>query len=193
MLFAAFAASLLLALAVGVVAARARRRAEPTTPLPVTRAEEPDPLLSQRQEEQNLRGVLDHYLGAPIGKDEVPTVVGLCIDLGLLYLKQNRLDEAEHLFTRVNAHAHNPQLQLISLLGRAIVLALENHPEESNRLFDEVFAARGRPQQKQRIENLLQNHPRFSSWVGKAIHYNLANGLPRGKVPSRLLQMFPQP
>jgi serine/threonine-protein kinase len=211
-LLGVFAGSVVLALASGAALGWLDRQGRAVPRHAVAVAEEPDPLLHHGQDEKSLQAVVDHYLSTPIRADEVGMIASLCLDLGLLYLEQDRLDEAGKLFTRLErskleGNKKAPQLRFLGIMGQAIVVALE-HPadepaqaikartEKSNQLFHQALTIFPHPGQKvaPRWENLLQNNlHRLGPWIGRAIHHNLANGLERSQLPPRLLQMYPQP
>src|SRR5205085_9895593 len=58
-----------------------------------------------------------------------------CLERGLFFLENDRLDEAHALFTRLEAFDQKlPDYHALGQLGQAIVQALRNRPEESNEL-----------------------------------------------------------
>src|SRR5262249_58573427 len=58
-------------------------------------------ILLPNKREQALRLLVDQALSPPRGKTPDVGGVGNCLELGLFYLEENRLDEAEKLFTRL--------------------------------------------------------------------------------------------
>ncbi|HEY7426579.1 MAG TPA: protein kinase [Gemmataceae bacterium] len=191
-----FAASVLLAIAAGAGAGWYRHRlAFPPHAAVVPATEE---LAADKLEtkEQALRTLLEPYLGTP------PSTVrerqkGLehGMDLGLYYLEQDRLDDAQALFVRFERHPE-PAYQLLGHLVQGVVLALENEPQESNKHFLKThFELRGKQPIRQLLrwlENRLRQDPKWRYWISKAIHYNLQNGLNRNDIPAAFRQFEPR-
>jgi eukaryotic-like serine/threonine-protein kinase len=203
-----FVLSVLLAVLAGAAFAWQRRHA--ADPLrraaanPPADASEVEALAPAQRREKALREAAEEYLNAPAGKN-VAVGFGLCLDLGLLYLEADRLDDADRLFTRLDGIRQPPVYHLLGHTGRAVVLALRDRPDESNRMFLAVF---GSPrftvpvQNKagpRRLENLAKQDPAFQMlvnpqwrfWMNKALSYNARNGLPEEKVPAVLQKLLP--
>ena len=146
------AGSLVLAAGLGMgLAWKDRRR---VGPLPGTEGVRPaDASLVEgvhlpSKREQALRVLVDQALEVPKGKNPDRSGYANCMDLGLLYLDEGRLDEAAKHFDRL-AGFDDPSFRALGLAGKAIVLAARNKAAESNRLLDKVFnptapAARGK-------------------------------------------------
>ncbi len=104
---------------------------------PVTPAEgQPD---RRQQREQALRQAAEQYINPTDGYQNARTGLGICLDLGLFYLDNDRLEDAEQFFTRLEGIKQVKAYHNLGRLGRGIVLALRSDPKESNRLFREFF------------------------------------------------------
>src|SRR5262249_50552381 len=127
----------------------------------------------------------------------------VCLDLGVFYLDENRLDDAEKLFRRLDKFERPPSYHVLGHFGLAIVQALRDQPQESNRLFVESFkklaelrAAKppkgrplgaGKPPPDPALQQ-LQPNPSGRYWLSKARWFNRKNGedVPppyRGRIP----------
>jgi len=219
-LFVLFVVSLLLALASGAALAWRDQQAAGPLPggqIPPTDASAVEAILLPAQREHALRVLVDQTLQLP--PDKVPDPGGLsnCLDLGLFYLDEYRLHDAEQLFSRLSQIKQPSSYHLTGQVGQAIVLAMQNKPMESNKLLVEVFApllpSWGRflgPPVKQKkgmvrpneanlrkLEasfgpiKLLLDHPRARDWLARARWYNYHNGLPEDRVPTWLIRRFP--
>jgi serine/threonine-protein kinase len=148
-------------------------------------------LSKAHRREQALREALEQYLEPPGGAKEVTfqrTGYDLCLDLGLLYLTEHRLDDAEKFFTRlVGLHQVRPYHNL-GRVGQAIVLALHSRAQESNALFREVVQPFRRAEGKKAggADAPRWTDPRLRFWIAEALHYNARNGVPDSDVPLAL-------
>src|SRR5262249_40127668 len=95
----------------------------------------------QRRNEQFLREAVEKY--ANPGGDRVSRDLGLrhSLELGVLYLKEDRLEEADQFFAGL---IKVPVYRILGRLGHAIVLARQDHAIESNKLFLELVGAKPR-------------------------------------------------
>jgi serine/threonine-protein kinase len=181
-------ASMLLAIVAGAGAGWYRHRlAFPPHAAVVPATEE---LAADKPEtkEQALRTLLESYLETrPSTVREGQKGLEHGMDLGLYYLEQDRLEDAQTLFVRLERHPA-PSYQLLGHLGQGIVLALQNEPQESNKHFAKThFELRGK-QPIRWLENLLRLDPKWRYWISKAIHYNVQNGLDRNDIPAAFRQ-----
>jgi serine/threonine-protein kinase len=171
-----FAASLLLALGIGVGAAFLQRLAQ--TPAPVsagpTGAESAavEALFSLQKHEQFLKAAVEEYANPGTDMEKARNWMKANIDLGLFYLDQWRLDDAEKVFNRLPT-LDSPQSRNLGRLGQGIVLALKNKPRESNERFEEALAER--PAAPRFVLAFLTSHPKLRQWVATALEYNAAN------------------
>jgi serine/threonine protein kinase len=180
---AVFVGSLLLAVIGGTALAWFQHRlAFPAhaAVVPVSEESAPNRLESK---EQALRTLLEPYLDTKPGNfREVQKGLEQGIDLGMLYLEQDRLDDAHALFLRFEQKAV-PAFRVLGHLGQGIVLALRSEPHESNKRFAKIqIEMRGK--QPRWLENLVRADPKWRYWINKAIHYNLQNGLDRSEIPT---------
>jgi serine/threonine-protein kinase len=130
------------------------------------------------KEEKRL---LDH-LAAVAGDD---ALVGKCqLDLALYYLKEHRLVDAEKAFKPLEDFAapakqgQPGQLQLLKqygLLGKAIVLALQDNPTASNNLFKQTLTPKKKAKDNDALPAALKNRRDLAEWVAKALNCNYVN------------------
>jgi serine/threonine-protein kinase len=177
-----FAASLLLAGFVGTAVAWFQHQlAFPVHASVVPALEEPTPKKGENKEKALLTLLESSFEAKPGNFREVQKGVQQGMDLGMCYLEEHQLGDAQKLFDRFE---HKPVLtyQLLGHLGQAIVLALQNESRKSNEHFNQIDA-RLRVKQLRWFENWILTDPKWCYWINKAIHYNLQNGLARSDVP----------
>ncbi len=129
------------------------------------------------------------------------------IELGLLYIKEHRLDDAEKRFKILRdkklGDPRGPQARSANFagrLGQAVVLAHKNEAEPSNKLFLEVMAdaqkfTPGGPKGGDRsatLSWLLLRYPDLSSAVSDALNRNAAN-LGKAKLDPPALEQLRSP
>jgi hypothetical protein len=168
------------------------------------------PLPNKR--ESALRDAAEQYLNPRAGKAaDLAGGFGVCMDLGLFYLDEGRLQDAEKLFGRLDGFKAPASYKMLGRLGRAVVLALESRAKESNALFHEVFPPLGRVADKPRpgkgrkaggevmrriaevrtpIKPVLDS-PNWRYWIFQARWYNHKNGVAEGEVSRFLVNRFP--
>jgi serine/threonine-protein kinase len=201
-----FVASVLLAALGGAGYAWHRRPADPaptnTAPPAVSPGDaEVDRILPQKRE-QTLRDRAEDWLNPEKFVKNPAAGFGNCLDLALFYLENDRLDDAEKLFVRLDGfRQQSPAYHALGHLGRAITLALRNRAPESNKLFTEVT-------KWQHISRVLEAwlddrrmsapkqdpiqmwlDPALRYWVVRALLYNEKNGVPDRDVPEALLKL----
>jgi hypothetical protein len=149
-----------------------------------------------RRQEQNLRNAVEQYLNTPRGKSNRQIgAFGACADLGLFYLDNDRTGDADKLFRRLDQGTGRPDFRKLGQLGKGIILALRDMPNESNQEFRKVFGG-GKKKKQASLKDLpgpiveLLRKPRWRYWINRARWYNAENGLPNDKVP-RVLQLVP--
>jgi serine/threonine-protein kinase len=182
---AAVALTLALALATGALLAWLNRPSrEPSPALPgVELADDVvEALFSQQAREQFLRQAVQQY--ANPGSDRTRLELGLrhCLELGLLYLEQRRLDKADRFFTGLMDNPHNIRAyRTLGRVGHAIVLAFQDQPGESNRLF--VQLASDKMPEADRFEKVrfLFNNANLRYMIARALEHNAANQQARGE------------
>jgi serine/threonine-protein kinase len=165
------AASLVLAALSGAALARARLKkpAEPPTAPATDDTRAVEALFSQQKREQFLKDAVDQYAN-PSNDLTSRLGAGHIIELGLLYLDQWRLDEADEFFSRLMKSTVKPYANL-GRLGHAVVLGLQNYPAESNQAFKELLKDVRAPRQ---ALYLLEN-PQLAQWVARSLDYNATN------------------
>jgi serine/threonine-protein kinase len=150
---------------------------------------------SPQKREKVLSAAVEEYLSPNRGSKDTQVGVGLCVDLAAFYLEQDRLDDAEKLFTRL-ADFQAPY-RTLGRIGRGIVLALRSESVESNKVFVEVFGTKpftemgpppGRPKalwvpRVAAREFGVWNNPRVRFWVAQAVYYNEKNGVTNADLP----------
>jgi hypothetical protein len=157
-------------------------------------APEPRPLQSEAEHETFLKRAVQEYLrGANPQEVQAQVRKGLdhAIELALFYLDRWRLAEADELFeklTAVGAANKVPQYGRLGRLGHAIVLALQDKPAESNRLFQDEARAR---------ENIglpvwLRQNPKLQVWIARALDHNAENAPEQFPKELKPLQVPPQ-
>ncbi len=147
-------------------------------------ARPPEPVTSARERE--LRARFESRATKPAD------AIGAAVELGLLYVRERRLDDADKVFeelkqerfdrTAGKAAALNPA-RLVGQLGQAVVLAHRDKAKESNELFTQAIPARGPGQRA--VELFLFAHPDFGQAVADALNRNAEN-LGEKKLSERL-------
>ena len=184
-LVALFGLSLVLALMTGAAMAWMRRPA-------AARPAPPNDGRGEPSREQALRSLVEYYLNPDKDGPKGNVSLGLSAsqELGLLYLSENRLDDAEAHFGRLIKAEQLPSFPYLGKLGKAIVLALRDRPEtakQSNALLKELPTRRD-PE----LVKLWQN-VQFRDLAVKALKANKRNGVPDEAVPPRLLEFRDKP
>jgi serine/threonine-protein kinase len=182
----AFAGSLVLAAAGGALLAGALNLGwfeplpPPPAPLDVRAA---DALVSLQKREQVLVEAVEQHLDPGNDPGKINTGLGLCVELGLFYLEQWRLDDANRFFGRLQTLLRPQQYRDLGRLGQAMVLAFQNRTAESNRIFLELF-----PERAPKIDRLafLRPNLHLRQWVVKALEYNQVNATAKEPFPPSL-------
>ncbi len=193
--------SLALAVGAGIAWGWWRQQATVGTTAPVNLAETAavDALFSPQRREQALRQMVEQYLNPPVGQQDVSTRLGVCLELGLFYLDQDRLDDAEKLFSQLKEIKHVRPYQNLGKVGLGIVLALRSQPKESNALFRDAFASikvalDAKPTKGPVVEmQQLQQNGRLRYWLAEAFAYNKKNGVVDGNILPLLPPLLKQP
>ena len=144
----------------------------------------PEMVLSTRERE--LKAKLDSRAAKPT------EVFDAFIQLGVLYVRERRYDDAERTFReleleRIDRFTPLRQVGPVVLAGRfgqAAVLAHRDQPQESNKLFEKALV--GPPKLPNVVvDKLLIAHPEFAQLIAESLSRNADNlGLP--KLPDRL-------
>jgi serine/threonine-protein kinase len=99
------------------------------------------------------------------------------VDLAAFYLRNWRLDDAEKEFKGIydsGAKQHPGSLR-IGNLGKAIVLAFRDQPEESNRLFNLILTQKKLAKDPFPYHPFWLSSPVLSEWAGRALERNFTN------------------
>jgi serine/threonine-protein kinase len=189
-----------------------RRRDEPLPHgqvIPVADASVVESLRRPSKQEQALRAAAELSL-EPGGNTDLSGGFGVCADLGLFYLDNDRSDLAGKLFDRLAQDGRPRDYQLLGKLGQGILLALRDEPQQSNDRFRQVLpltpakagkggkGGKGKKtggvpwRQEQQFRPLLTilEKPRWRYWLARARWYNFENGLAETDVPF-LLRRIP--
>jgi serine/threonine-protein kinase len=150
-------------------------------------AGEVEALLSEQKREQFLITAVNQY-GDP-GGDPTQLALGLGhrLELGLVYLQQWRLAEADEFFKGlINNPPKVPAYHSLGRVGGAMVLAFQNRPEESNRAFLKLLVEKWPESDRLQRQPFLFNNPRLREMIARALNYNHANATPEQPFPERL-------
>jgi hypothetical protein len=140
--------------------------------------------ISLARREQFLKEAVEQY--ANPGKDQVQVRMGVghLLELGLFYLDQDRLEDADQLFTRLGTSGQKVQpYGYLGLLGHAIVLGLQSKPEQSNDLFLRLLVNAA---ERREPFWVYRQSPRLQQWVATALDYNKINETPERRFPEKL-------
>jgi len=136
--------------------------------------------------EQFRKSLFDEFFEQNNGLPDVQLGVQLCLVAAIPYLEEGALDKADALFERLEKIDKVPTYFALGTLGRAIVLALRERPDESNALFKKLQQRRPGDPTTQAIQGLLRNNRPLSKWIAQAVYHNLSNGLKEDALPPYL-------
>jgi serine/threonine-protein kinase len=161
---------------------------EPSQPAPAVAEDGARTSLQTSEREQFLKQAVLEY--ANPGGNQVLKRVGLdhAVELSLIYLEQWRLDEAHRFFTELIENKHRVREYVaFGRLGRAVVLAFQNRPAESNKIFLELLGERPAEADKamERYRQFLLK-PQLRQMIARALEYNVANATAEAPFPSQL-------
>lgn len=127
---------------------------------------------SAQEHEQFLLRAVEEF-ARPDTPGETTAGLEHAVKLGLLYLDQWRLDDADRFFDHLtNIRPPVKSYRTFGRLGHAIVLAFRDRPKESNQAFLSVVVDWRQPDSRLRF---LLSEPRLRQTVAKALSYNAAN------------------
>jgi hypothetical protein len=129
---------------------------------------------SRKEQEDFLVKVVKERYALPQTQAEMLEGLPFYIELGLLYLKDRRLDKAEAFFKGINQPGQKRVYLVFGKLGEAMVLAFRDRPKESNKLFANSLNPKGAATLTLGPRGLL-NHPQIRAMIAEALHYNEAN------------------
>ncbi|MSU79633.1 MAG: serine/threonine protein kinase [Gemmataceae bacterium] len=163
-----------------------------------------DPLVTKKADngkmnEKEMRRLVEEHL-RPETQLDVLTGMNHASKLGLYYVREHRLDDADALFSKLlNTDRKQPAYQFLGRLGRAMVLAFKNDSAASNQAFLAViadvekwesrvpvgFLKKPRPLGKKdagtleeellAYEHLWRLNPQMRGMVANALQYNQVN------------------
>jgi serine/threonine-protein kinase len=150
--------------------------APPTPPAPLPgdlSAVEPPESLERR--EQRLRANADQF-SAPKDHNQMRLGLGHFVELGLFYLEQWRLEDADQVFAKLESLAAEVRSYgIVGRLGRGIVQALKNRPTESYQLFRAALKEPRLGAERFDLWEFLNQNPHLRQWISLALDYNLSN------------------
>lgn len=146
--------------------------------LPDARLPEAVKLVSARERELLAR--LDKRSATP------NEVIDASLDLGLLYLKEHRLAEAEKVFVQLGDEKPDgrarpidnqfPAYSIASKLGLGLVLSLQDKARESNATLRSAIESLGKkPLALGRLQEFFANHRDFTLSIAEAVQRNTDN------------------
>jgi serine/threonine-protein kinase len=126
---------------------------------------------AQKQREKDLRALAMEHI-----KDgnqlQVLASLQHSIDLGLIYLKQRRLTEANQFFKELNQAGNNPQFRTWGKLGLAMVLAFQNNSTDS---FKQLQLVRMPEFKFKKASPFWISDAAIREVLAEALSFNLAN------------------
>jgi serine/threonine-protein kinase len=157
------------ALAVGLWLGAARRKTSPPSSDDPVRQKI---LADNKQKEQELIKLVHGYSKS---KNPLDMMEGLnrSIKLGVAYLKERRLEEADEFFKGLDVQDMNFQYRTLGKLGQAMVLAYRDRPEESNQAFQAVLSRAGKQDKVGRL--WLHTNPAVREMIADALEFNYRN------------------
>jgi len=191
--------SLLLAAAGGAAFAWYNRPAEtspPPPPGPVGKdgpgeGSDVDAVFRDREKEKELQAAVKKNLATGTGAGGL----GTALELALFYLDRDRFDDAEQLFTLLEAQKGRPGYWALGRTGRGIVQSLRardrTEAKAANSMFHDVADLRGlrgrhrwwAPPKRVTPDAVLWANPRFVYYAAKAVDLNRANGVDDRELP----------
>jgi serine/threonine-protein kinase len=146
----------------------------PQSPLPGDLAAvEPPETLDRR--EQRLKANADQN-SAPKGDKQIRLGLGQYAELGLFYLDQWRLDDADQVFAKLEtAGTEVRSYGVLGRLGRGVVSGLRNRPTDSYQMFRAALKDTRLPKEGFDLWDFLNQNPHLRQWISLAIDYNQSN------------------
>ena len=140
---------------------------------------------SLQSREKKLEEEIPRYLSGTDGFKNLQAGMGLCRELAGLYLKQDKLQEAERLFLDMEQAGSNARprpraaesYRQFGAFGRGIVLAYRGKADESNEAFHSLFGKVKRsPITRGQIGSMLRSDVELRRHFLRALQMNRANG-----------------
>jgi len=156
---------LLVGLLVALAVLVAMQRLGPKAP-PVVTQHPPAPKVETPQErEDRLRQSVERNLALAVPD---PASVDECVELGVIYLEQKKVDQAEKLFERMEKHRATPAYRFIGLLGLGVTDSQQKHYRTSRTRFAALTDPKVQDDRMQIVHACLAKHPEFAKWVEQA-------------------------
>lgn len=130
-------------------------------------------MISKDERERQLEKLVEAHLD-PKGPLDVMTGLKFSIELGLLYLKDRRLDDAEKFFRQLDRPDQKIRpYREFGELGNAVVLAFRDQPQASNKLFLSLVD----DDKRNKLAGLRSWYAdaQLREMIAEALNYNLAN------------------
>ena len=120
-------------------------------------APSPPDAAAAQEREASLKQAVEQHL-----KDNSPNPAGVedCIDLGVLYLDQNKVSDAEALFARMDQRRPPSAYHYVGRLGLAVTDALKNDYRGSHDKFTELFDPKSRDNRRANPQRLPEDEAR---------------------------------
>jgi serine/threonine-protein kinase len=178
----------LLALAAGSLVGWLRSSSLATATEPATKTVEAviqKPVVpGTRDRERMLRTEWARYTNPGNDREQVTWGLKYAVELGLLYLDDQRLDEAADWFKDVEKGNHLAY-RMAGRMGQAIVLAFQDRWAQSNRLLQSIAPAGSRRDANRPVEaerwwfrHLVTFNKRFAYTLARALDHNFDNSPP---------------
>jgi serine/threonine-protein kinase len=141
-------------------------------------------LMTPMQKEDLLKKGFQPYREPGKDEDKIRTGLELCRDLGVLYLDQGKWKDADAFFLDLTSKYAGKVEPYASFgkIGHAIALGLENHPKESNQMFQELLpkelpGRNSKPPSKPALDYaaFILRHAKLRQWIAEALEYNHKN------------------
>lgn len=136
-------------------------------PSPVDEAARPADTFKEREKEL-LKLVQEHM--NPENRLDLHAGLKHSLELGLLYLRQLRLDDADDFFNKI---AQQKGYGTVGKTGSAIVLALRGEADKSNQKFVTTLVEKN--VKNQDLRNIWRNYPPWREMIARALHHNKVN------------------
>ncbi len=186
-----FAASLIVALALGAGFGWLRRHSAGPTPAAVVPLPEEE-VIEPRKKEETLTAAVELHLKEP--GSNTGTALNLCRELGIFYLQSDRPDQAERFFERLEhlSGSGTVPYHVLGRLGRGIALGLQSRAKESNECLRTLLAVGPKRWNAEAMLSStgLRGDVEWRYWLLRAADYNRRNGIDPGDFPPWLQRLF---
>ncbi len=124
-----------------------------------------------KQREQQLRALIQEHITQG-NQWQMNASFQHSTELGLVFLKERRLEEADQFFKDMRQPGNKFQFRIWGKLGQALVLALQNNPADSNKQLQMVLNSeiKGR-----KVNPFWIQDAAIREMLAEALNFNLAN------------------